>query len=300
LLYLFRKIYLEPIKFGHAVPVHLDANYWWGLLVVPCFWVLLFVIIGGYADIFRRFRSKELEQTLLIALIGSIVIFFALLLDDTIAGPRYYYRSFSALFLLNFGILFFLRFLLTTRTVGRVHSRRIGFNTLLVGGNERAIAIHQEIEGLPNSPGNRFDTTDCTATLVLVPSDSTLVGQGSHNGLITLDSEPPLYNGVSSGDPFYVTGPTAFLEMDYRSDTRIEVGVRYTKAGTLYQVTYAYAAPTGISGGVLPWNKIYIDLATPWGAASGAVDKRFYIRAKLENGATTGEVQVDNIKLVRS
>jgi hypothetical protein len=148
--------------------------------------------------------------------------------------------------------------------------------------------------------GNRFDTTDCTATLVLVPSDSTLVGQGSHNGLITLDSEHPLYNGVSSGDPFYVTGPTAFLEMDYRSDTRIEVGVRYTKAGTLYQVTYAYAAPTGISGGVLPWNKIYIDLATPWGAASGAVDKRFYIRAKLENGATTGEVQVDNIKLVRS
>ncbi|MEO8734324.1 MAG: sugar transferase, partial [Flavobacteriales bacterium] len=156
LFYLFRKIYLEPIKFGHAVPVHLDANYWWGLFVIPCFWVLLFVIIGGYADIFRRFRSKELEQTLLIAFIGSMVIFFALLLDDTIAGPRYYYRSFSMLFLLNFCILFFLRFLLTSRTVSRVHDRRIGFNTLLVGGNERAIAIHQEIEGLPNSPGNRF------------------------------------------------------------------------------------------------------------------------------------------------
>jgi len=156
LFYLFRKIYLEPIKFGHPVPVHLDANYWWGLLVIPCFWVLLFVIIGGYADIFRRFRSKELEQTLLIAFIGSMVIFFALLLDDTIAGPRYYYRSFSTLFLLNFGFLFFLRFLLTSRTVSRVHGRRIGFNTLLVGGNERAIAIHQEIEGLPSSPGNRF------------------------------------------------------------------------------------------------------------------------------------------------
>lgn len=38
----------------------------------------------------------------------------------------------------------------------RVHDRRIGFNTLLIGGNERAIAIHQEIEGLHKSPGNRF------------------------------------------------------------------------------------------------------------------------------------------------
>jgi hypothetical protein len=146
--------------------------------------------------------------------------------------------------------------------------------------------------------GNRFDTADCTATLVLVPSDSTLTGQGSHNGLIALDSEHPLYNGVSSGDPFYPTGPTAYLEMDYRSDIRIQVGVRYMYGDTQVQVAYAYAAPTGVPGGVLNWNKIYIDLATPWNVP-GALDKRFYIRAQLENGATTGHVEVDNIKLVR-
>jgi len=46
--------------------------------------------------------------------------------------------------------------MLTNRTVHRVHGREIGFNTLLVGGNERAIAIHQEIESMPKSPGNRF------------------------------------------------------------------------------------------------------------------------------------------------
>ena len=88
--------------------------------------------------------------------IGSMVIFFALLLDDTIPGPVYYYRSFGAFFGLNFGLLFLFRFLLTSRTVRRVHDRRIGFNTLLIGGNERAIAIHSEIEDLPKSPGNRF------------------------------------------------------------------------------------------------------------------------------------------------
>ena len=156
LFFLFRKIYLEPLKFHYPVAVELDDRYWLGLLVLPIFWVLLFVMIGGYSDIFRRFRIKELGQTLMISLIGSIVIFFALLLDDTIASPTYYYQSFGVLFGLNFILLFLFRFLLTSRTVRRVHDRRIGFNTLLIGGNERAIAIHQEIEGLPKSPGNRF------------------------------------------------------------------------------------------------------------------------------------------------
>lgn len=156
LFFLFRKIYIEPAKFQQAVPVELDSRYFLGLLVIPVFWVLLFLAFGGYTDIFRRFRTKELEQTALVGLIGSILIFFALLLDDTIAAPSYYYYTFGVLFGLNFVLLFLFRFVLTSRTVRRVHDRRIGFNTLLVGGNERAYAIHQEIEGLPRSPGNRF------------------------------------------------------------------------------------------------------------------------------------------------
>ena len=156
LFYLFRKTYMEPAKFGYKVPVAFDTNFWFGLVMIPLFWVGLYVVIGGYTDIFRRYRIKELGQTLLISLIGTVVIFFVLLLDDTVADYRYYYRSFGVLFGLHFSLTFFLRFILTSRTVRRVHGREIGFNTILVGGNERAIAIHQEIEGMPKSPGNRF------------------------------------------------------------------------------------------------------------------------------------------------
>ena len=156
LFYLFRKIWLEPIKFGYKVPIAFDGNYWIGLVFIPIFWMGLYLMIGGYSDIYRRYRIKELGQTLLISLIGTVVIFFVLLLDDTVANYRYYYQSFLALFALHFSITFILRFMLTNRTVHRVHGREIGFNTLLVGGNERAIAIHQEIESMPKSPGNRF------------------------------------------------------------------------------------------------------------------------------------------------
>ncbi len=154
--FLFRKAYIDPLKYHHAVPVELDPRYLLGLLVIPPFWVLLFLSFGGYNDLFRRFRTKELEQTALLGLIGSVVIFFALLLDDAVATPAYYYYSFGALFVLNFSLLFIFRFVLTSRTVRLVHNRKIGFNTLLVGGNERAFAIYHEIENLPRSPGNRF------------------------------------------------------------------------------------------------------------------------------------------------
>ena len=156
LFYLFRKAYLEPIALGHAVPLDPDANYWLGLATIPLFWAGLFLAIGGYSDIYRRFRIKELGQTLLISLIGVTVIFFVLLLDDTVASYRYYYQSFLALLALHFFLTFIPRFMLTSRTVRRVHGRQIGFNTLLVGGNERAVAIHQEIESMPKNPGNRF------------------------------------------------------------------------------------------------------------------------------------------------
>ena len=156
LFYLYRKTVLEPLTFGYPIPVQLDRNYLTGLVVIPLFWLGLYTMIGGYSDIFRRYRTKELGQTLLISVIGVVVIFFALLLDDEVPDGTYLWRSFLVLFGLHFGLTFLPRFLLTSRTVRMVHDRRIGFNTVLVGGNERAVAIHQEIEGMRKSPGNRF------------------------------------------------------------------------------------------------------------------------------------------------
>lgn len=156
LFYIYRKMVLEPIKFGYPVPVTLDANYYKGVVLIPLFWFGLYTMMGGYREIQRRFRILELGQTLLVSVIGVIVIFFVLLLDDQVANYNYYYRSFMALFGLHFGLSFLFRIILTSSTVRKVHDRRIGFNTVLVGGNESAKAIHAEIETMKKSPGNHF------------------------------------------------------------------------------------------------------------------------------------------------
>lgn len=147
--------------------------------------------------------------------------------------------------------------------------------------------------------GQRFDTVaTSTATMDLVASDSTLIGQGVQNGRITLDTEHALYRAISSGDPFTNIGSKAFLEIDYRSDTRLLVGVYYTYTGLATFAPYVYALPTKQADGSMPWNKIYIDMAEPWNVP-GALNKRIYLRAALENGATSGVIEVDNIKLIR-
>ncbi len=148
-------MYLEPVQVAFA-DIDFDENYFKGLVLIPLFWFGLYTVVGGYREIFRRFRTKELGQTLLISFIGVTVIFFVLLLDDDVAGYKLYYRSFLALFLLHFTLTFVPRFLLTSSTVSKVHRREIAFNTILIGGNERAMAIYEEIEGLPKSPGNKF------------------------------------------------------------------------------------------------------------------------------------------------
>lgn len=154
--YFFRKIYIESVKFGLDVPVEFNTKFYSALVIVPVFWFVLYAATGAYKDIYRKSRLKELGQTLFITLIGSIIIFFVLILDDEVITYKTYYQSFFAFFTLHFTFTFFVRYILVSRTVYKVHNRIIGFNTLLVGSNEAAWKIFEEMQSQKKSSGNRF------------------------------------------------------------------------------------------------------------------------------------------------
>lgn len=154
--YIFRKIYIESIKFGQDVPIEFDSKFYFGLVLILAFWIVLYSSTGAYKDIFRKSRLKELGQTLLISIIGVVIIFFLLILDDEIISYKTYYQSFLALLGLHFSFTFFVRYILVSNTVYKVHNRIIGFNTLLVGSNEGAWKIYNEMQSQKKSSGNRF------------------------------------------------------------------------------------------------------------------------------------------------
>jgi len=124
--------------------------------MIPCFWIFLYSLTGYYKDIYRKSRLKDLGESLLIILIGCTVIFFAIIPDDKFPAHDKYFISFLALFFIQFILTYVPRLIITTRTIHNIHKGIIGFNTLLIGSNGRAVKIFKEIKEQEKSSGNKF------------------------------------------------------------------------------------------------------------------------------------------------
>lgn len=152
------------------------------------------------------------------------------------------------------------------------------------------------IEGFED-PGFKFTrSTESDTTMVLV-SDPGLVLTGNGAGLIHVDQARPFVRMVSS-DAFTPNG-AVFLEIDRKSDHRFLIGglMDPTGGGSPIDIPYLYVAPTLRDDGGMPWSKIYVDLSGLFNAP-GLTNKRFYIEVQLVDGASSGSIYLDDIKLV--
>ena len=131
-----------------------DKNFWIGIVLIPICWLVLYLMAGAYRNVYSKSRVRELGQTFLTTLIGTIVLFFALILDDQITNYRIYYKLFSVLFLLQFLLTYIGRLLITSATANKIHRGEIGFNTLIIGSNGNACSIYKEITSQRFSSGN--------------------------------------------------------------------------------------------------------------------------------------------------
>lgn len=156
LFYSYRKLYVEFTSDGSNVPFTLDEKFWIGILLIPFLWIAFYALTGTYRNVFRRSRLKELGQTLSVSLIGVLIIFFTLLLDDIIISYKSYYQTFLTLFFLHFGLTAFVRMVLATRVISRIQKKKIVFNTVLVGSNQNALSLYHEMETASKLAGNHF------------------------------------------------------------------------------------------------------------------------------------------------
>lgn len=156
LIYIYRKVKIEPEKFGYEVPVEFDNQFYLGLILVPIFWIIIYTLSGTYKNIYRRSRLSELSGTFFSTIIGVIILFFVLLLDDEVLTYTHYYKIFGTLFLIHFFLTAAGRLILSTITVKKVHNRKIQFNTILIGSNDKALNLYKELESQTFSSGQHF------------------------------------------------------------------------------------------------------------------------------------------------
>ena len=156
LFFIFRKTTIENGDFYDINAVFVDSNLYKGLLLVPLFWVFLYFCQGTYLDPYRKSRLKELEQTFFISVVGIVIIFFSLLLDDQIQSYQNYYFSFFILLLTHFILTYIPRLFITTVAARKIHKKIIGFPTIIIGNNSRAIKLYNDIEHQEISSGNKI------------------------------------------------------------------------------------------------------------------------------------------------
>ena len=145
IFFFLRKTLIENQDF------ELEINFYLGIVFIPLAWLFLYTLQGTYYETRRMFRLRILNMTFLSSLAGSILIFFALLLDDDVRGYQDYYQSFFLLFGTHFLSAVIVRLIATSILVSTVRRKGEGFRTLIVGGNEKALEIYQELINLPKN-----------------------------------------------------------------------------------------------------------------------------------------------------
>lgn len=154
--FLLRKGYIDT-AFGNAQQeISLDENYFYGLGTIPLVWVFVYYLNGYYKNIYKKSRLNELAQTFLITAFGSLVLFFVLVLDDFVANYEDYYTSIFFLFSTHFLITYIPRAIITSITGHKIHNKEIGFNTLLIGSNQKAALLYEKLKKKKKSSGNIF------------------------------------------------------------------------------------------------------------------------------------------------
>ena len=157
LFYFFRKAHEDLyINYWDRITYSLETpSFWLGVIFIPICWLILHAVTGAYEKVYQKSRLKELGQTFFITLLGVVVLFFVVILDDEVASYKSYYQSFIALFTFQFVMTYIPRVIITTSVISRIRSKKIGFNTLIVGSNDNACAIYKEIENEVKPSGRR-------------------------------------------------------------------------------------------------------------------------------------------------
>lgn len=133
-----------------------DENFWYGIVIIPIGWLLLYSIFDKYRDIYRLSRLATLARTFFLTFLGVVFLFFTLILDDVVNGYQTYYNSFLVLFSLHFFLTATVRMIILTRASRRLKAGLVTYSTLIIGGNQNAVDLYQEIIGRKKGLGYRF------------------------------------------------------------------------------------------------------------------------------------------------
>ena len=152
IFFYYRKKILEKTNF------EISDTLIYGTLGVSVLWLIIYTLSGTYIDVRRVSRLNELYRTIFQTIVGSILIFFFLIIDDIENYNNYtlYYEAILILSTLHFLFTFFTRYTLTNSMVKKINNKEITFKTILIGTPKSILNTFNAFTNMKRSAGNEF------------------------------------------------------------------------------------------------------------------------------------------------
>lgn len=149
-------VYLIEMEGGDATALWAQEKFRVSVYVVPLSWLLFYLIFDRYKDIYRLSRFATLSRTFFLSLTGTFILFVVLITNEYLPEGWTYMKVYIRLFSYHFLLTGLMRMILLTVASRRLKSGRVAYRTILIGGNQKAVELYEEITGRSKKLGHHF------------------------------------------------------------------------------------------------------------------------------------------------
>lgn len=124
-------------------------------ILIPLALLGIYWVTGYYNRPFYKSRVEEFHQTFSASVINTVLIFFALLINDPLPARKISYELIAVLWASLFLFTYIGRLILTSATIRHFARREWCFNTVIVGDSEKALEMAKRLRNLQTTLGFR-------------------------------------------------------------------------------------------------------------------------------------------------
>lgn len=151
----YRHALLGQLSFWSSLKLLLPRDFFFGLIIIPGGWLFLYLLSGTYFDLYRKSRLNEINRTLISCILGTVFISLIVFANDA-KDYSYFIRMTGRYLFIHTACTLFVRMLLLNHVKHNIIKGKVGFNTLIIGGNEKAINIYKQMSQSQKALGNIF------------------------------------------------------------------------------------------------------------------------------------------------
>jgi exopolysaccharide biosynthesis polyprenyl glycosylphosphotransferase len=137
-------------------PFWRESSFWYGNLLLPLGWLALYAIYDTYRDLYRLSRLSVLVKTFWESILGVTALFVVFYIYEFASGYIDYLQYYFIYLGLHFGATSIGRMVLLTWASRRLKAGKVSFSTIIVGGNDNAYQLYEELTSSNTKSGHDF------------------------------------------------------------------------------------------------------------------------------------------------